>query len=254
MIKTEVIDAIGVLTLSRPKVHNAINRSMMTQIEEVLTAWKEDQQVKILVVTGEGERTFCSGGDIEEFHGLDGEATVHMLHHMKEVLFLLQTFPKPTVAALNGTAVGGGCEIATACDLRMAHPEVKVGFIQINLGITTGWGGATRLFEILPYSKALKLLLTGEKVSAQEDFSLGFIDEVLPTHDFMDHVLKWCKRITCHPLPALEAYKKTALDQNDHSITLKGKLDREVNRSAEVWGSPKHKKAVSSFLNRSNHK
>jgi enoyl-CoA hydratase len=254
MIKSEIIDAIGVLTLSRPKVHNAINRNMMNQIEKVLTEWQEDQRVKLVVVTGEGESTFCSGGDIEEFHGLDGEATAHMLHHMKEVLLLLQTFPKPTVAALNGTAVGGGCEIATACDIRMAHPNVKVGFIQINLGITTGWGGATRLFKILPQSKALKLLLTGEKITAQEAFNLGFIDEILPTHDFMDHVLEWCNRITRHPLPALEAYKKTALDQYKLSITIEEKLDREVNRSAEVWGSPEHEKAVSAFLNRSKPK
>lgn len=251
MIKTEVINAVGVLTLARPGVHNAINRNMMKQIEEVLTVWKDDQRVKLVVVTGAGESTFCSGGDIEEFHGLDGEATADMLHHMKEVLFLLQTFPKPTVAALNGTAVGGGCEIATACDLRVAHPQLKVGFIQIKIGITTGWGGATRLFKILSRSKALKLLLTGEKIHAQEAYDMGFIDHMLPAEGFMNHVMAWCSNITRHSLPTLVSYKHTALDQDDFSLSLRDKLNLEVNRSAEIWGSPEHQQAVSAFLSRS---
>jgi enoyl-CoA hydratase len=251
MIKTEIIDGIGLLTLARPEVHNAVNRKMMNQLEEVLTRWKDDQQVKIVIVTGEGEKSFCSGGDIEEFHHLDGPSISGMLHHMKEILFHLQTFPKPTVAAINGIALGGGCEIATACDIRIAHPDVQLGFIQIKLGITTGWGGGTRLFQILPRSKALKLLLTGKKISSQEAFELGLADEIFPRDLFIGHVLEWGKNITCHSLPALVSYKKTLLDQSNPSLTLKEKLDLEVNRSAEIWGSSEHDQAVSTFLERS---
>lgn len=250
MIKAEIIDSIGVLTLARPEVHNAINRKMMEQMKELLQQWKENQEIKLLLITGAGEESFCSGGDIEEFHQLNDNEISGMLHKMKDVLYQLQAFPKPTIAAINGTAVGGGCEIATACDMRLAHSDVRLGFIQIRLGITTGWGGATRLLDIIPRAKALKLLLTGEKIEAKAALELGFINELLPKRDFLKHTFSWAKKITRHSLPALEAYKQTALDGNDHSLSIEEKLTREVDRSAEVWGSTEHEQAVETFLNR----
>lgn len=250
MIKAEIIDSIGVLTLARPEVHNAINREMMEQMKELLHQWKENQEIKLLLITGAGENSFCSGGDIEEFHQLDEEEIGGMLHKMKEVLYQLQTFSKPTIAAINGTAIGGGCEIATACDMRLAHSDLSLGFIQIRLGITTGWGGATRLLQILPRSKAFKLLLTGEKIEAKNAFELGFIDELLPKNDFLNHAIGWSKKITRHSLPSLMAYKQTALDGDDSLLSIEDKLTREVERSAEVWGSTEHEQAVEAFLNR----
>lgn len=250
MIKAEIVESIGILTLARPEVHNAINREMMEQMKELLYLWKENKEIKLLLITGTGERSFCSGGDIEEFHQLDEEEIKGMLHRMKEVLYQLQSFPTPTVAAINGTAVGGGCEIATACDFRLAHAEVSLGFIQIRLGITTGWGGATRLFTILPRSKAFKLLLTGNKIKAEEALELGFVDELLPKEGFLNHVIAWSKNITTHSYPALSAYKQTALDADDCTLSIEDKLNREVDRSAMVWGSTEHKQAVDSFLNR----
>lgn len=248
MIKAEIIDSIGILTLTRPEVHNAINREMMEQMKELLHQWEENHGIKILLITGAGDRSFCSGGDIEEFHQLDEEDIKGMLHKMKDVLYQLQSFPKPTVAAINGTAVGGGCEIATACDFRLAHSDLSLGFIQIRLGITTGWGGASRLFTILPRSKAFKLLLTGDKIRAEEAFKLGFVDELLPKEGFLDHVIAWSKNITRHSYPALSAYKQTAIDADESSLTIEEKLTREVDRSSMVWGSLEHKQAVDAFL------
>lgn len=252
MIKYERIGNIGVLTLSRPWVRNAINTDMMNQLNHYITVIENDKNVKCVVLTGEGD-TFCSGGDIEEFHQMNKDATTAMLHKMKDVLYRLQTLRKPTVAALNGTAVGGGCEIATACDFRVAHPHLKIGFIQINLAITTGWGGATRLFTIIPRSKALQLLLSGEKLESYEAHKLGFIDSIFPEQDFINHVLEWCQQFTKHSVEAIMSYKETITAFEHDKVDMKTLLSQEVYRSARLWKTEAHEEAVNRFLLRNEN-
>jgi enoyl-CoA hydratase len=249
LINTKVQRGIGVVTLSRPWVKNAVNQEMIEQLNEVLHDWQDDPEVKVLFITGEGD-TFCSGGDLEEFHQLDGSQTEQILKRIKDVLYKLYTFPKPTVAALNGTAVGGGCEIAAACDFRLAPPGVTIGFIQIQLGITTGWGGANFLFSVLPRAKALELLYTGLKTDSLEAERFGFIDYILPAENFLDEALRWSSAIATHSVRALQAYKQTALEAEQGSIPLCERLSREVERSAALWGTTEHEAAVATFLKR----
>lgn len=249
MINLDVQDSLGMITLNRPEVHHAINRTMMTQLEEALQELECRKDVKLLILTGQGERSFCSGGDVQEFHPLEPQAISSIMHQMKGVLNRLQFFSKPTIAALNGTAVGGGCEIAAACDFRVAHAAVKLGFIQINLGISTGWGGASRLFQVIPTNKALKWLLSGEVISAADALELGFVDEIFPSEHFLEHVQKWSTRFTKHSLGSLQSYKAAWVDRLQAEQTnLWSRMDREVDRCLELWNSDEHKWAVEQFL------
>lgn len=254
MVKMEVADQLGILTLNRPEVHHAINQKVMEQLEDALEELEPNDRVKMIILTGEGEESFCSGGDIQEFHQMDQSEVSEVMHGMKRLLHRLQCFSKPTLAALNGTAVGGGCEIASACDFRAAHEQVMLGFIQIRLGITTGWGGSSRFFQLVPHNKVMKWLLSGQKYTAQEAYEIGFVDEIFAQDQFMEDVLRWCRQFTRHSLPALKAYKATLVDRWQADPTWSSRIDAEVERCLELWGSAEHKQKVESFLRRKNSK
>ena len=139
-----------------------------------------DDEVKLLVLTGAGSEAFCSGGDLREFQDLHTEEEAFaMLSKMGEILYKLAVFPKPTIALINGSAFGGGCEIATACDFRLAKSGIKLGFVQGTLGITTGWGGASLLLEKNTRAKSVKLLLDAKIHKAEEAKEFGFVDEIV---------------------------------------------------------------------------
>lgn len=247
MIKTTIQDSIGVITLSRPWVHNAVNIEMIEELGNTIIEWKYDPDVNVIVITGEGA-SFCSGADLEELYEVEEKHYKMILQLMNDVLYDLQTVPKLTVAALNGTAVGGGCEIATSCDFRVAHSNVKLGFINIKLGIMTGWGGATRLFELIPRSVALEWLCTGQIFYSTTGHQHGFIDKIFPEDQFLEHVFRWCGKMTDHSTHVLQAYKETALIHDDSSMSMKKKLDMEVERGIEMWNSIEHEVAVARFL------
>src|SRR5690625_1160156 len=143
-------DGYSVITLDRANKRNAINQKMASDFKACLKEAREDE-CTFLVVTGEGDKMFCAGGDLIEFHGdLLPDDAFTLLYGMKEVLFDLASFPVPTICLLNGNALGGGCEIATACDFRIAKEGSTFGFIQTRLGIIPGWGGGTLLYEKVP--------------------------------------------------------------------------------------------------------
>lgn len=171
-----------------------------------------------------------------------------MLSKMGAVLFKLFFLEKPTVAALNGTAVGGGCEIATACDFRIASSHVKVGFVQGSLGITTGWGGSTMLFERFKKQTAMEMLMTCQRYSAKQAFELGFIqrifDEDKPFDEaFMQYVAPFIRQSA----PVLSAYKKRWIDQFDKA-EVKARFEREIDECSTLWASDEHHEAVERFL------
>lgn len=251
MIKTNRFKHVGVITLANKERKNAINQQMMEQITATLNEWQQDDRVKCVMFTGEGD-AFCSGGDLKEFHSLTVEETKKMLQRMNETLTYVYEYPKPTVAALNGITIGGGCEIAASCDFRLAHEDVKFGFIQIRLGITTGWGGATRLFSRISASTALHMLLSGRMFTATEGLDAGFIDQLFPVDSFSSAVLKWSTELTEHPLPAIMAYKKAWLDYHNPQLSMREKMIREVERGAELWKTKEHEEAINHFLKRSS--
>lgn len=248
-LRTKIQNGTGWIFFHRPEVRNAVNFQMMEELEAVLTRMREEDAVKVLVLTGD-ERTFVSGGDLAEFHRLKTEAQVYpVMHRMGKLLEEIRSFGKPTVAAVQGAAVGGGCEIATACDFRIASDQARFGFIQSKLGITSGWGGGTRLMEQLPRSRALYLLLSGERVDAQRLYEWGWITELVPFGEFLPSVRRFAESIVETPLGVIRAYMEMA-EAFREGADREELVDREARSCARLWETEEHEQAVESFLNR----
>ncbi|WP_108669799.1 enoyl-CoA hydratase/isomerase family protein [Peribacillus acanthi] len=237
-------DGIMTLTIHRPEKRNAINYQVMDEMASSLLEIKENKNIKVLVITGAGEQAFCSGGDLSEFHSLHTESeSYEMLSKMGDVLYSLLTLPIPTIALLNGTAVGGGCEIASACDVRWAYPHSKVGFIQGKQGITTGWGGGTILMEKLLPSNALKFLLTARVMPPEEALKFGFIDQLLNKDEDWKSLLT---NMIEKEQGVLLAYKQILI-RKWNETRLKDRIDLEIRECAKLWESEAHLLAVRKF-------
>jgi len=178
-------DAVAVLTINRPKVLNALNGQTLDELRRAILDLKHDAGVRAVIVTGAGDKSFIAGADINELavqspidgreHAIRGQHVFDLIEHMG----------KPVIAAINGYALGGGCELAMACTIRIAADTAKLGQPEINLGIVPGYAGTQRLARIVGRGRALELLLTGDQITAQEAHRLGLVNRVVPAADLM---------------------------------------------------------------------
>ena len=245
-------DGVLTFTINREEKRNAINYAVMDGLKEVITYIKNNENVRFLVITGAGEKSFCSGGDLVEFHNLETEEQAFgMLSKMGNILYELATLPVPTIALINGAAVGGGCEIATACDFRLMASHAKAGFIQGSLAITSGWGGGTYLFERgLRHDRALKMLVDAKPYDAQTLLDIGWAMRVYiegtkeqALADFIEHMAK------VHP-SVHQAYKEIEL-RKWRERNMYERVMQEIRVCAKLWESDAHHEAVNNFLNKS---
>jgi 3-hydroxypropionyl-coenzyme A dehydratase len=241
-------NGVGILMLNRPEVYNAINFQLMDEMEETLKAWRFDQEVRVLMITGAGDRAFASGGDVREFHSLHNkEEALTMLQRMGGILDLIESFGKPTIAAINGYALGGGCELAISCDIRLASDRAKLGLIQVKLGITTGWGGGTRLMNLMPRSQALHWMLTGEHFTAEEASDAGLIQKVFSHDDFSREAALYAESVASAPISVLQAYIDIANRLRSQPFYQEAK-QIEIEKCAELWAQDDHHQSVARFL------
>lgn len=177
--------ATAVVTLNRPSVLNALNLPLLTDLERVLTAIGHDPEVRALVITGAGDKAFAAGADIRELAALSsGEARAYAAFGQR-VFSLIDRFEKPVIAALNGFALGGGCELALSCAFRLASETARMGQPEINLGLIPGFGGTQRLPRLIGRARALDILLTGRVLSAGEAFEIGLVNRVVAPGDLL---------------------------------------------------------------------
>lgn len=182
MVDLELDDGLAIVTIDRPHARNAISLETMDQLDKALDG---AQGAQALVLTGAGDRAFVSGGDLKELAALRTEWDAStMAFRMRSICDRIAGFPTPTIAALNGHALGGGAEFAVAADIRLAADDIKIGFNQMTLEIMPAWGGAERLVSLVGYSKALLLAGTGAVLDAAEAERIGLVDKVLPRASF----------------------------------------------------------------------
>jgi enoyl-CoA hydratase len=177
--------AVAVLAINRPKVLNALNAQTLDELRRAILELKHDATVRAVVITGSGEKSFIAGADINELAGqspTDGREHAIRGQH---VLDLIEHMGKPVIAAINGYALGGGCELAMACTIRIAAETAKLGQPEINLGIIPGYAGSQRLARIVGRGRALELLLTGDQITAHEAYRIGLVNRVVPGADLM---------------------------------------------------------------------
>ncbi len=171
---------IAYVTINRPKVLNALNMATMGELRNAFTDLKQDREVRVVILTGAGEKSFVAGADIGELQKNNPVEAKEYTHRGQAVLDLIENLGKPVIACINGFALGGGCEIAMACTMRLAGENAKLGQPEVKLGIIPGYGGTQRLPRLVGKGIAMQLLLTGEMISAQEAHRIGLVNEVLP--------------------------------------------------------------------------
>ena len=181
----DVQGPIATVTLNRPGVLNALNARTFDELETVFIALSQDSGVRVILVTGAGERAFAAGADINELAATDAASGNAKARRGQSVFRLIETCGKPVIGCINGFALGGGCELAMACTLRLAAETARLGQPEVKLGLIAGYGGTQRMPRLIGRSTALRLLLTGEMIPAAEALRIGLVDEVVPAGQLM---------------------------------------------------------------------
>ena len=193
-VKLEKQGHVGVMTISRPEALNALNSQVLNDLDAAIDLAEQDAEIYVVILTGEG-RSFVAGADIGEmvnFSAIDGK---RFGVHGGQVFLKLENLSKPVIAAINGFALGGGCELAMSCDIRLASEKAKFGQPEVGLGITPGFGGTQRLPRIVGVSKAMELILTAKVIGAAEAKSIGLVSEVYPPEELMDQAMAMANMI-----------------------------------------------------------
>src|ERR1700747_2080033 len=184
-ILLEKKNSIAYVTVNRPKLLNALNMATMEELRAAFHDIKSDAAIRVAIFTGSGEKAFIAGADIGELAKQDAVTGKEYTHRGQNVLNLIENLGKPVIACINGFALGGGCEIAMACTMRLASENAKLGQPEVKLGIIPGYGGAERLPPLCGKGIAMQMLLAGEMISAQEAHRIGLVNEVLPAAELI---------------------------------------------------------------------
>jgi enoyl-CoA hydratase len=248
VILVERQEGVAVVTLDRPEALNALDQALLGQLRERLEELAKDGAARVVVLTGAGERAFAAGADIKEMAGMDVEQARAWGQLGHDVASLLETMAKPTIAAVNGFALGGGCELALACDIRYASTTAKLGQPEVNVGIIPGWGGTQRLARVVGLGLAKDLVLSGRTVDAEEALRMGLVSAVFPPAELMPRTLELARALAAKS-PLVLAAAKRMLNRS-----LQGALDtglsEEVAAFAELFASEDQKEGMAAFIER----
>src|SRR3954471_11692319 len=184
-LKYEAKNKIAYVTINRPEKLNALNMAVMEELRTAFTAAKDDKEIRVVILTGEGQKAFVAGADIGELSKHNTISAKEYTHKGQSVLDLIENLGKPVIACINGFALGGGCELAMACTMRLASDNARLGQPEVKLGIMAGYGGTQRLPRLVGKVRAMQLLLTGEMITAQEALRIGLVNEVVPQADLI---------------------------------------------------------------------
>src|SRR5580658_1453547 len=182
-LHTDLTDNILTVTINRPDKLNALNKDVISELGEVVEEIYTNKDIKSAILTGAGPKAFVAGADISEFQGLSKEAGQELSAKGSDIFFRIASSPKPIVAAINGFALGGGCELAMACHIRLCVPTAKFGQPEVNLGLIPGYGGTQRLTELIGRGRAIEIMLTGRMVEATEAHTMGLVNYIVTEPD-----------------------------------------------------------------------
>ena len=180
---TEQRGGTSIIKINRPEVHNAINFDLVTELKREIDLCETNEKICAVILTGEGLNSFSAGGDLKNVIKMSPNDAIQYANHVHELLNIIEGLAKPVLAAINGFALGGGCQIALACDLRIASSNAKIGQPEVKIGISPGWGGTQRLSRIVGISKAKELIYTGKIIDANEAYNIKLINKIVRLND-----------------------------------------------------------------------
>lgn len=246
LVETARHDRVVVASLNRPDAMNAISAQVLADLGAALTEAESDEGVGAFVLTGSGERAFAAGADISEFRGASAVEARGIAERGQTLTRRLERSRLPVIAAINGYALGGGCEIALACDIRLAAETARLGQPEVTLGVVPGWGGSQRLPAIVGAGIAREMILTGRHVGAEEAHRVGLVTAVFPNKQLLQEAIDLGNRIAALP-PLAVAWAKD-LTLGAMSADLDTRLEREREVFALTFATEDHAEGVSAFL------
>ncbi len=240
------------ITLNRPNKLNAINATMLEELSEALDTIEEDTDNRCIIITGEGEKAFSTGADITELQKLTQETASEYSRKGQQLFSKMEALSKPVVATINGYALGGGLELALACDFRIASDHAELGFPEMKLGIIPGWGGTQRLPWTVGAAEAKRLIMLGNMVKAEEALRMGLVDKVVPQNKLEVEAEAVAQRLGGYPEKAVK-YAKQAINFRTH-VPLEAGLKKETDLFALLFSTKEAKERLEAFLSKRNRK
>ena len=242
---------IGVLTMNRPEALNALNEQVLRDLDAALDAVEANDEVLVVILTGAG-RSFVAGADIAQMKDLTPVQAKKFGSYGNQVFLKLENFPKPIIAAVNGFALGGGCELSMACDIRLASEKAKFGQPEVGLGITPGFSGTQRLPRRVGVAKAKELIFSGKQIGAEEAKRIGLVNEVYAAEELLNKAVEMAKSFTANA-PIAVKYSKACIDRGmqmdiDNGIALENEL------FAMCFATEDQKEGMGAFLEKRKEK
>jgi enoyl-CoA hydratase len=199
---------VAIVTINRPKVLNALSIDTLEALEAIVDELAADDEIRVIIVTGAGEKAFVAGADITEIQPLDTAGGEAFARRGQALFRTIEQLPKPVIAAVNGFALGGGCELAMACDIRVAAANARFGQPEVNLGLLPGYGGTQRFTRLVGYGKAAELMMTGDMLSAEKAAALGLVERLAPEGSALKEALDLARAIAGKSPVAIAAIKR----------------------------------------------
>ncbi len=245
-LSVERRDQVAIVTLSRPEKLNALNHALLTELDQALTGLQADASLRVIIVTGAGEKAFVAGADIGELAVLDTRGAEAASTFGSRVFRKLETGPQTVIAAVNGFALGGGCELALACDFIFASDKARFGQPEVNLGVIPGFGGTQRLARRVGVGRARELVYTGAMLSADQARAIGLVNEVVPADQLIEKAKEVARTIAAKSPLAIAAAKRVTLRGEGASLDTACEL--EAQAFAGLFGSDDQREGMKAFL------
>ena len=241
-------DGIGILYINRPEAMNALNTGVLEEIIQAADEISRDDEIQVLIITGAGDKSFVAGADIKEMHGLTAVEGRKFGYIGQAAFRAIEKLEKPVIAAVNGFALGGGCELAMAADIRLASDKAKFGQPEVGLGITPGFGGTQRLPRLVGEGRAMELILTANTINAEEAYRIGLVNHIYPAADLLDETRKMARKIMANA-PLAVKYAMSAVNKG-----LQTDIDTGMAIEADLFGicfaTEDQKAGMGAFLNK----
>ncbi len=245
-VHCQIEEGIATVTIDNQPALNALSAPLLTQLDRIFTGLAKNAEVKGVIITGAGEKSFVAGADISEFIQVTGDTAVEFMSRGQRIFDKIEAFDRPVIAAVNGFALGGGNEIALCCDVRIAAENAVFGQPEVNLGIIPGYGGTQRLPRVIGPGKAKEVIFADERINAQEALRIGLVQRVVPKGQAVEEAKKLLKKIMSKGPLAIKMAKK-AINEG-LKMSLREGLDLEAQGNAICFGSEDKDEGAKAFL------
>ena len=245
-VRYQIEEGIAIVTIDNPAALNALNTPTLTQLDQAFDQLAGNPEVKGVIITGGGEKSFVAGADIGEFQQVKGSTAAAFMARGQRIFDKIEAFDRPVIAAINGFALGGGNELAMCCDIRVAAENALFGQPEVNLGIIPGYGGTQRLPRLIGPGKAKEIILADERINAQEALRIGLVQRVVPKGQAVEEAKKLLKKIMSKGPVAIKMAKK-AINEG-LGMSLRAGLDLEGQCEAVCFGSEDKDEGAKAFL------